>query len=459
MVGVDCIVHEKWKIVELIAQGGFGSIFKAHNIEKKSEVVAIKTEKRANKDYLAVESEIYTKLAGIPGFPKMIWFGKTKFTQPGKPNEKLPCCILVLEHLSSSLSDLFSGNNKKFSLKSVLMLSQQMIDRLATLHSVGIVHRDVKPGNFVMGKGDQSNVVYLIDFGLAHSYLDETGTNHITYASNVCFRGTHRYASVTAHARIEQSRRDDMEALGYVLIYFLNGLPWQNLQVERKDRRKVIGDIKAKMPLDKLTEGLPVEFQKYMQYTRCLRFSEEPNYVYLKSLFSSCLKRHNLVNDGNFDWVQPEDTNPKDGNYVEEAALTTPSDNDNSFNREYKKQKERNKQKRNVKADEFDEDLEYEPVHKKKKVGNQKFIAQVAQNDWNSDEYVDAKNDGFIETDYLTAKSKKISNSAVSKRDGLLTTKRTAAKGKLATTKKSTAAPRSPAKKNRTLVLSEDESY
>jgi predicted Ser/Thr protein kinase len=141
MVGVDCIVHDKWKIVELIAQGGFGSIFKgmffcvpyaladciAHNIEKKSEVVAIKTEKRANKDYLAVESEIYTKLAGMSGFPTMIWFGKTKFSQPGKPNEKLPCCILVLEYLSSSLSDLFSGNNKKFSLKSVLMLSQQMV--------------------------------------------------------------------------------------------------------------------------------------------------------------------------------------------------------------------------------------------------------------------------------------------------------------------------------------------
>jgi hypothetical protein len=150
---------------------------------------------------------------------------------------------------------------------------------------------------------------------------------------------------------------------------------------------------------------------------------------------------------------------------VEEAALTTPSDNDNSFNKDYKKQKERGKQKRNTK-DDFDEDLEYEPVHKKKKSGNQKFIAQTAQNDWNSDEYVDAKNDLFIETDYLTAKSKKISNSTV-KRDGLLattTTKKAAPKGKNQTTsnnviKKTTANPRSPAKKSRTLVLSEDDSF
>jgi hypothetical protein len=100
-------------------------------------------------------------------------------------------------------------------------------------------------------------------------------------------------------------------------------------------------------------------------------------------------------------------------------------------------------------------------VHKKKKVGNQKFIAQVAQNDWNSDEYVDAKNDLFIETDYLTAKSKKISNSAV-KREGLLTAKRNAPKGKQQTNTNSNnrkTPPRSPAKKSRTLVLSEDDSF
>jgi hypothetical protein len=102
-------------------------LFLAHNLEKKSDIVAIKTEKRANRDYLAVESGIYDKLQGISGFPRMIWYGKTKFTNPGKPHEKLNCCILVLEYLSSSLSDLFTGNNKKFSLKSVLMLSQQMV--------------------------------------------------------------------------------------------------------------------------------------------------------------------------------------------------------------------------------------------------------------------------------------------------------------------------------------------
>jgi len=415
LISEDCIVHDKWRIIELIAQGGFGSIFKAHNVEKKSEIVAIKTEKRANRDYLTVESDIYSKLKGVAGFPNLIWFGKTKFTQPGN-NEKLPCMILVMEYLSSSLSDLFTNNNKKFSLKSVLMLSEQMIDRLATLHSVGIVHRDVKPGNFVMGKGENSNVVYLIDFGLAHSYLDETSNNHIPYASNVCFRGTHRYASVTAHARIEQSRRDDMEALGYVLVYFLNGLPWQNLQVDRKDRRKVIGDIKAKLPLKKLTEGLPVEFEKYMNYTRSLRFTDEPNYAYLKSLFSGCLKKLNFANDQIYDWMSKGDSDPKSEDIFvdEDNVATTPTDKDNSYNNDYQERLATKTKRDDHRIIDEDEDKEYYPVSKKKKVTNQKFISQT-QNDWNSDEYVEAKNEAknlFIENQHTSKPTKKVSNNS-----------------------------------------------
>jgi len=396
LISVDCIVNDQWKVQELIAQGGFGSIFKAYNLNNKSDIVAIKTEKRANRDYLTVEADIYNKLVGLPGFPRLIWFGKTKFYKPGNP-EKHNCCVLVLEYLSSSLSDLFTLNNKKFSLKTVLMLSQQMIDRLATLHAVGIVHRDVKPGNFVMGKGDKAGVVYLLDFGLAHPFKDENTNIHMPYQTNVCFRGTHRYASVTAHARIEQSRRDDMEALGYVLIYFLRGLPWQNLQIERKDRRKVIGDMKAKLPLDKLTEGLPIEFEKYMQYTRSLRFTDEPNYVYCKNLFENCFAKLNFVNDGIYDWMAT-DKNGKGRNndiFADDNNVSTASeiDKDNSYNDQIQLVGQRGKSRRVDLADE-DEDVEYYPAAKKKKGNPPKFnhSQPQQQNDWNSDEYIEAKN-------------------------------------------------------------------
>jgi len=185
----------------------------------------------------------------------------------------------------------------------------------------------------------------------------------------VCFRGTHRYASVTAHARIEQSRRDDMEALGYVLVYFLNGLPWQNLQVDRKDRRKVIGDIKAKLPLKKLTEGLPVEFEKYMNYTRSLRFTDEPNYAYLKSLFSGCLKKLNFANDQIYDWMSKGDSDPKSEDIFvdEDNVATTPTDKDNSYNNDYQERLATKTKRDDHRIIDEDEDKEYYPISKKKK--------------------------------------------------------------------------------------------
>jgi len=220
----------------------------------------------------------------------------------------MKCTILVMSYLGPSLSDLFYQQGKKFSLKTTLMLGIQMLSRLERLHRAGIVHRDIKPGNFVMGpKGSaSSSVVYLIDFGLAHHYRD-SDNRHMEYRDHVAFRGTHRYASITSHFRVEQTRRDDLEALGYVLIYFLQGgLPWQNLQVQRSERREMIGNMKKKVGTKELTEGLPVEFETYLDYTKALDYAEDPDYAYMTSLFENCLKLHGYEHDYVYDWCTDE---------------------------------------------------------------------------------------------------------------------------------------------------------
>jgi len=179
-----------------------------------------------------------------------------------------------------------------------------MVERLQCLHDKGIAHRDIKPGNFVMGRGSEQGKVFLIDFGLAHSYLNGSG-EHIAYDTNVPFRGTHRYASVNAHMKIEQTRRDDLESMGYVLIYFLRGgLPWQNLNVDRLKRRQVIGEMKRKMSSKEITNGLPTEFTTFMSYIRCLRFTDKPDYDWIRSLFRKCYEQNQFTQDKVFDWTE-----------------------------------------------------------------------------------------------------------------------------------------------------------
>jgi serine/threonine protein kinase len=219
--------------------------------------------------------------------------------------------------MGPSLSDLFYKCRRQFSVKTVLMLADQLISRLQFVHESGIVHRDVKPGNFVMGTGEQAARVFIIDFGLSNMWKDPQSSMHIKYNQESAFRGTHRYASINSHFKSEQSRRDDLEALGYVLIYFASGgLPWQNVKVARHKRRKSIGKYKQSVPIEDLTRGLPAEFAKYMTYVRSLQFEERPNYDYLKNLFSSCFQRLGFANDRIFDWMQPQPVAPSVGPIV-----------------------------------------------------------------------------------------------------------------------------------------------
>jgi serine/threonine protein kinase len=181
-----------------------------------------------------------------------------------------------------------------------------MITRLQYIHNKHILHRDIKPDNFIMGIDNNKDIVYLIDFGLSKKYRSSRTLQHIKYSENKKLIGTARYASIHALAGCEQGRRDDMEALSYVLLYFLRGyLPWQGLKVNKKeDRYKKILEKKKIVSSKELCNGFPYEFYEFVHYCKSLKFEEEPNYDYLRGLLKKVMKDNLLDYDYIFDWSE-----------------------------------------------------------------------------------------------------------------------------------------------------------
>lgn len=167
------------------------------------------------------------------------------------------------------------------------------ISRVEYVHNRSFIHRDIKPDNFLMGLGKRANQVNIIDFGLAKKYRDPKTHIHIPYRENKNLTGTARYASINTHLGIEQSRRDDMESLGYVMMYFMRGsLPWQGLKAATKRQKyEKISEKKMSTPIEVLCKGYPMEFVTYFQYCRSLRFDDKPDYSYLRKMFRDLFAR------------------------------------------------------------------------------------------------------------------------------------------------------------------------
>uniref|UniRef100_A0A5B6ZPN3 non-specific serine/threonine protein kinase n=1 Tax=Davidia involucrata TaxID=16924 RepID=A0A5B6ZPN3_DAVIN len=287
-------VGNKFRLGRKIGSGSFGEIYLGTNIQTNEEV-AIKLENVKTKHpQLLYESKLYKILQGGTGVPNVKWFGVE-----GDYN------VLVMDLLGPSLEDLFNFCTRKLSLKTVLMLADQMINRVEFVHSKSFLHRDIKPDNFLMGLGRRANQVYVIDFGLAKKYRDSSTHQHIPYRENKNLTGTARYASMNTHLGIEQSRRDDLESLGYVLMYFLRGsLPWQGLKAgTKKQKYEKISEKKVSTSIEALCRGYPTEFASYFHYCRSLRFDDKPDYAYLKRIFRDLFIREGFQFDYVFDWT------------------------------------------------------------------------------------------------------------------------------------------------------------
>jgi serine/threonine protein kinase len=222
--------------------------------------------------------------------------------------------ILIMELLGHSLENLFQSQNRKLSLKTTCMLGIQMIDRIEYIHSRKFIHRDIKPDNFVMGRGKNSHILYILDFGLSKKYWSSSHQSHIPFITGKKLTGTARYASVNALSGYEQSRRDDLESIAYIFIYFLKGnLPWQGLKINKKeDRYKRICEIKKEYTSDKLCKGLPKELEYFVDYIKDLDFTEVPDYEYLKTLLRKIMDKNKFEMDFFYDWCKEKPKIKKD---------------------------------------------------------------------------------------------------------------------------------------------------
>jgi len=290
------VVGVHYRVGKKIGEGSFGVIFEGTNLLNNQQV-AIKFEPRkSDAPQLRDEYRTYKILSGSPGIPNVYYFG-----QEGLHN------ILVIDLLGPSLEDLFDMCGRKFTIKTVVMVAKQMLTRVQTIHEKNLIYRDIKPDNFLIGRPGTkgSNTVYVVDFGMAKQYRDPKTKQHIPYRERKSLSGTARYMSINTHLGREQSRRDDLEALGHVFMYFLRGgLPWQGLKAAtNKQKYEKIGEKKQSTPIKELCEGFPEEFGTYLNYVRKLSFEETPDYDYLRELFTKVLKRSSENEDGIYDWM------------------------------------------------------------------------------------------------------------------------------------------------------------
>jgi len=213
---------------------------------------------------------------------------------------------LVMDILGPSLHDLFKFCKCRFTLKTVLLLADQLLSRIEHVHENNFIHRDIKPSNFVMGlKMNELNQVYIIDFGLAKTYRNPITHRHISCVETNTLTGSIKYASINTHLGLQQSRRDDLESLGITLVLFALGkLPWQGIRAHtRKALNSKIMRMKINTPVESLCEFLPAEFATYMNYCRVLTFDETPRYDILRRLFRRLFIRKGFCEDYIFDWA------------------------------------------------------------------------------------------------------------------------------------------------------------
>lgn len=308
-------VARKFRIGPKIGSGSFGEIYAGTNVHTGEEV-AIKLEPLKTKHpQLLYESKLYRVLQGGYGIPGVKWFGSE-----GDYN------VLVIDLLGPSLEDLFNYCGKRLTLKTVLLLAEQMISRLEFMHSRSYIHRDVKPDNFLIGTGTRKHICYVIDFGLAKKFQDPRTGRHIPYIEGKNLTGTARYASISTHLGIEQSRRDDMESLGFVLMYFLRGcLPWQGLKANTKKQKyqRILERKQATHP-EQLCRGYPSEFRDFFAHCSAMGFEDRPDYRYLKRIFKDLFDRQGFVDDGLYDWdiLKKQQEQGVPGSVVPGAATT-----------------------------------------------------------------------------------------------------------------------------------------
>ncbi|GET89262.1 casein kinase I, putative [Leishmania tarentolae] len=354
-----------------LGNGSFGDIFEGYD-KKSNRIVAVKLErKKARYPQLSYESKVYRVLHQPPVGqnevnPRQLFVENSTNSIPANSQQSVSAIvqqhrkllessivvgipqiyyfdsegdynIMVMEMCGPSLEDVFNYCHRRFSIKTVLMIADQLLHRIQYFHEKGFVHRDIKPENFVLGCRSKAHILYIIDYGLSKLYWEVKKNSHIPFVEGRPLTGTARYCSTNVHRGFEQGRRDDLESIGFLFIYFLRGsLPWQGIQAKDQQIKTIkIGETKMATPLEELCKGVPKEFLKYFQYCRSLSFAQKPDYDSLRRLFLDLGKRLGLTlpapdpPGGNFcaaNRTGAKPSNPLTAPAMSFADITSPTD-------------------------------------------------------------------------------------------------------------------------------------
>ena len=312
------IIFKKFRVLTLISDGTFGQIYLVVN--NQNEKFIMKTEKTDSMNKLLEQEGYYLHILKGFGIPKLVSFGKIK-----------NYLVSIEQYLGKSLHDLVVYYRDKLTIQDKCLISIQLIDRIEYLHSKKLIHRDIKPHNFLIGF-DDPNVIYLTEFRFCTKYRSSKTGKHIKHDLRGTFTGGLLYSSANAQRGMQQSRKDDLESLGYVLLYLFKGkLPWdlENLEnidlmnLNEKDIYLKIYRMKKFMPIEKLCKDCPSELEEFIKYIRNLKFEEEPNYAQLKNLFINIIKKEsapfNNIEQLSFSWVEQDREKSKSKNRVKSS--------------------------------------------------------------------------------------------------------------------------------------------
>ena len=312
---------------QLIGKGSFGHVYLGMD-KRDGHLVAVKTETKTDaKPLLKMENNIIkyatqslTNKDPPSGIIRSYFFWEDSYKY-----------FMVTDLLGPSIGALHKICCRSFSLKTTLMLTEQMINIIRYYHSNNIVHRDIKPDNFLVEYNVPHKHIYLIDFGLSKKYV--INGKHIPYATNITRVGSLRYMSKNMHDCVEASRRDDMYSIGYVVVYLFTGmLPWQSsdiLKVPKKGRYEFVGNIKKTTSNEKLCQhlqcpqcrknGTNCSFKQcmtlYFDYLDSLDFTDDINYNYILKEVLTCMKSHGLQYDHSWDWNKYYDLGSGSGSH------------------------------------------------------------------------------------------------------------------------------------------------
>jgi len=297
-------IDHKTRLLKRIGGGSFGEIYLAELVDTKQKV-AVKIEPMSGVlQFLLHEGDVYRKLeaAGVVGLPRVHWYGL----------HGSEYSMMVMDLLGKTLYQLWVECEQSFSMKTILMLADQMLTVVQQTHCNGFVHRDISPSNVMMGLNEKRDQVHLIDYGHAKKIATNLVVVPASSRRRVSLRrpmvGTPRFASVFTHMGQEEGYRDDLESLGYIWIYLIKGrLPWQGQRLYAGENKlDRIAYIKLNTRLESLCEGLPEEFLVYMNYVRRLRSTELPDHDQIKGLFRNLGGALKIEYDWKFDWLEKE---------------------------------------------------------------------------------------------------------------------------------------------------------